>query len=88
MHPLDGLVRPIVSEKSLLRRESAGQYTFEVDLRLTKDQIAKSLSKMFDVKVASVNTLIKRHRPRRRGAHYTSACLATYGLLKLMSHQL
>nr|YP_010732103.1 ribosomal protein L23 [Massjukichlorella minus]WDY13017.1 ribosomal protein L23 [Massjukichlorella minus] len=52
---------PILTEKSV-RLIEANQYTFDVDLKLTKPQIKKLIKDIFQVDVLSVNT----HRPPRK----------------------
>ncbi len=52
---------PIFTEKSV-RLIEANQYTFDVDLKITKPQIKKLIKELFQVDVVSVNT----HRPPRK----------------------
>lgn len=52
---------PIFTEKSV-RLIEANQYTFDVDLKITKPQIKKLIKELFQVDVISVNT----HRPPRK----------------------
>ena len=52
---------PVFTEKSV-RLIADNQYTFDVDLKLTKPQIKKIITEIFKVDVISVNT----HRPPRR----------------------
>jgi large subunit ribosomal protein L23 len=54
-NPRDIIIRPIVSEKSYGLIDE-GKYTFEVDPRSNKTEIKNAIEKIFDVKVASVNT--------------------------------
>ena len=54
--PRDVIIRPIVSEKSYNLIDQ-GKYTFEVDPRANKTEIKLAIEKIFDVKVASVNTM-------------------------------
>jgi len=71
MQPFSILLKPILSEKSNSIREEAGQYSFMVRLDASKEAVGKAVTKMFDVKVASVRTLVGRTKVRRRGAHVT-----------------
>ncbi len=57
--PRDIIIAPVVSEKSYSLIDD-GKYTFVVDPRANKIEIKLAIEKIFDVKVASVNTL---HRP-------------------------
>ena len=62
--PRDVIVRPIVSEKSYTLIDQ-GKYTFEIDPRATKTEVKLAGEKIFNVKVASVNTLNKNGKTRR-----------------------
>ncbi|PKQ10242.1 MAG: 50S ribosomal protein L23 [Actinobacteria bacterium HGW-Actinobacteria-9] len=58
------IVRPIVSERSFEMIEQ-GRYTFEVDKRATKPQIAAAVTEIFGVTVTKVNTMNVSGKPRR-----------------------
>nr|YP_009367822.1 ribosomal protein L23 [Neodangemannia microcystis]ARK14777.1 ribosomal protein L23 [Neodangemannia microcystis] len=58
---IDLVKYPVVTEKSC-RLIEINQYTFDVDLRLTKPQIKKLVENLFSVNVIAVNT----HRPPRK----------------------
>jgi large subunit ribosomal protein L23 len=60
------LIRPVVSEKSYALM-SEGKYTFRVDDRAHKTQIARAVEEVFDVDVAAVRTSKVRSKPKRRG---------------------
>jgi large subunit ribosomal protein L23 len=60
------IVRPVVSEKSYALI-AEGKYTFRVDDRAHKTQIAHAIEEIFDVKVAAVRTAKVRSKPKRRG---------------------
>ena len=62
--PRDVIVRPIVSEKSYSLIDQ-GKYTFEVDPTANKTEIKLAIEKIFDVKVASVNTINRQGKTRR-----------------------
>lgn len=55
------LKKYVLTEKSCRLMET-NQYTFDVDLKLTKTEIKKLIKEMFNVDVLSVNT----HRPPRK----------------------
>ncbi|MDR0626280.1 MAG: 50S ribosomal protein L23 [Bifidobacteriaceae bacterium] len=63
-NPRDIIIKPVVSEKSYGLIDE-GKYTFIVDPRATKTEIKIAIEKIFDVKVASVNTLNRRGKTRR-----------------------
>ena len=62
----DTLVRPVITEKSMLSSE-AGKVTFMVPLFATKDEVKAAVEAIFNVKVNKVNTVrqfgkVKRFR--------------------------
>ena len=68
MRPEDIIVRPIVTEKSNSGLVE-GKYTFEVDKRATKVQIAEAVETLFNVKVLKVNTISVKGKNKRMGVH-------------------
>ena len=61
----DVILRPIVSEKSYAGLEK-NSYTFLVDPRANKTEIKEAVQKIWDVRVISVNTLVRRGKVKRR----------------------
>jgi large subunit ribosomal protein L23 len=53
---------PVITEKSYLAMFQNRQYTFDVDLRLTKPQIKQLFETLFNVNVVGINT----HCPPRQ----------------------
>ncbi len=62
------IVRPIVTEKSNDELQQ-GKYTFEVNKKATKVDIAKAVEKLFEVKVLKVNTMTVKGKSKRVGYH-------------------
>lgn len=62
------IVRPIVTEKSNDGLQE-GKYTFEVNKKTTKVEIAKAVEKLFNVKVLKVNTMTVKGKQKRVGVH-------------------
>lgn len=62
------IVRPIVTEKSNDGLQE-GKYTFEVNKKATKVEIAKAVEKLFNVKVLKVNTITVKGKQKRVGVH-------------------
>ncbi|RLE58347.1 MAG: 50S ribosomal protein L23 [Thermoprotei archaeon] len=52
------IIRPHVTEKTLMLMEQNNVLTFIVDRRASKPQIKEAVEKMLEVKVVKVNTLI------------------------------
>jgi len=61
--------RPIITEKSMLLVEKENQYTFSVDKRANKVEIAKAIEELFGVKVLKVNTMTTPRKKKRVGQH-------------------
>jgi large subunit ribosomal protein L23 len=62
------IIKPVVSEKSYALMAD-GKYTFRVDDRAHKTQIAAAVERIFGVRVAAVRTAKIRSKPKRRGLH-------------------
>ena len=69
----DIIVRPLITEKSMSSGEKC--YSFEVMKDATKPEIANAVEEMFGVKVAKVNVVNMKKKPKRMGYHtgYTKA---------------
>ena len=63
-NPRDILISPVVSEKSYGLLDE-GKYTFTVDPRSNKTEIKLAIEKIFNVEVASINTLNRQGKTRR-----------------------
>jgi large subunit ribosomal protein L23 len=62
------IIRPVISEKSYALIAD-GKYTFRVNDRAHKTQIAQAVEEIFGVTVAGVRTSKVRAKPKRRGVH-------------------
>ena len=65
-HAHEILLRPLVTEKSMLARENNNQFAFKVNPRATKLDIARAVEKAFSVKVVEVRTINVLGKKRRR----------------------
>lgn len=68
MDPRSIIIEPVVSEKSYALMAD-GKYTFRVDDRAHKTQIARAVEEVFEVSVTAVRTAKVRSKPKRRGLH-------------------
>ena len=68
MRPEEIIIKPIVTEKSNDGLQ-AGKYTFKVNKKATKVEIAKAVEKLFEVKVLKVNTISVNGKTKRVGYH-------------------
>ena len=62
------IIKPIVTERSSMDLQE-GKYTFKVNKKATKVEIAKAVEKLFGVKVLKVNTISVKGKEKRVGAH-------------------
>ena len=62
------IVKPIITERSSEDMQE-GKYTFKVNKKATKVEIAKAVEKLFEVKVLKVNTISVKGKEKRVGAH-------------------
>ena len=66
MRPEDIIVAPVVTEKSNDEIQF-GKYTFKVNKKATKVEIAKAVENLFGVKVLNVNTMMVKGKEKRVG---------------------
>ena len=62
----DIIIRPVLTEKSYDGMADK-KYAFEVAIDATKVEIKQAIEKIFDVKVASVNTMRTEGKLKRQG---------------------
>lgn len=63
------LIRPMVTEKSVINMEVDNTYVFEVGLKANKRQIRSAIETVYDVQVSDVRTLVVRGKTKRFGRH-------------------
>ena len=59
----DVILSPVITEKATMASEQ-NQVIFKVAKTATKPQIKEAVEKLFDVKVKSVNTLVRKGKTR------------------------
>ena len=59
----DTIVAPVITEKATIASEN-NQFVFRVARNATKPQIKAAIEKLFDVKVTSVNTLLRKGKTK------------------------
>ncbi len=64
IHPMDVVRRPLITEKGT-RLSGENKYAFEVSRVANKQQIKEAVEKAFNVKVAAVNVMNMKGKPRR-----------------------
>ena len=68
MEARDIIIKPVLTEKSY-DDIAMKKYTFVVDTRANKTEIAKAVEEIFGVKVKKVNTLRQIGKMKRQGYH-------------------
>jgi large subunit ribosomal protein L23 len=64
----DVIISPVITEKATLASER-NQVIFRVAKSATKPQIKEAVEKLFDVKVKSVNTLVRKGKYKSSRGH-------------------
>ena len=59
----DAIVSPVITEKATIASEN-NQFVFKVARNATKPQIKAAIEQLFDVKVTSVNTLVRKGKTK------------------------
>ena len=69
MNKYDVLLRPIVTEKGVAKKDEERTLCFEVNRAATKTDIKSAVEKLFKVKVQDVRTATFEGKIRRRGRY-------------------
>lgn len=84
MNLYDVILRPIITEKAVGKKEAERTICFQVKLDATKTDIRNAVEKLFKVKVEDVRTATFEGKLRRRGRYsgYASDWKKAYVRLK------
>ena len=63
------LVKPLMTEKSMQRKEELNAVTFQVSIDANKVEIRQAVEKVFNVKVATVRTASDEGKWKRMGKY-------------------
>ncbi len=55
-------MKPIVTEKAIMRIEANNSLTFQTSKKMTKPEIKKEVEEMFNVKVKKIRTQVKDNK--------------------------
>ena len=69
IHPREIIIAPMLTEKSLLEKETHNRYMFKVSINANKIEIRKAIEKVFSVKVVKINTIRMKGKPKRMGKY-------------------
>jgi large subunit ribosomal protein L23 len=59
--------RPVITEKTSIQKETSNQVTFEVDRKANRVEISRAVEKIFNVRVAGVQTMQVKGKVKQRG---------------------
>ncbi len=79
----DILIKPIITENSMLKMEENNTYTFKVATNSNKIQVRNAVEEIFNVKVDNVNTMNMRGKKRRLGRNEGRTASWKKALVKL-----
>jgi len=65
MEALYVIKKPLLTEKNTYAMNEQGRYSFLVDRRASKTEIKSAVESLYGVKVAGVNTQVRKGRTRR-----------------------
>lgn len=63
----DIIIRPLITEKTMIQREELNQYAFEVDKKANRIEIQRAVEQIFGVRVTTVKTMNINGKWKRRG---------------------
>jgi large subunit ribosomal protein L23 len=67
MNAYDIIVRPVITEKTTVQKDERNQISFEVSRRANRVEVKRAVEKIFNVRVAAVNTQHVKGKVKRRG---------------------
>ena len=65
----DIIIRPLVTEKTMLSQDGNNTVVFEVGKSTNKIQIKQAVEEIFNVKVDSINVVNQKPKPKRMGRY-------------------
>ena len=68
MNLYEVLIRPVITEKTMIGTDENNTVTFEVDMRANKHLVKDAVEKAFDVDVVGVNIMVMPAKTTRRGS--------------------
>lgn len=83
LQPSEIIKAPLITERLATMTEFNNIYGFKVDRRANKIQIKQAIESLWGVKVVSVNTQVRKGKPRRVGFAWTKAPTWKRALVKL-----
>jgi large subunit ribosomal protein L23 len=87
MNAFEVIRKPHLSEKATDQRENGGFYTFVVDRKAGKKDIAEAIEKIYEVKVKTIKTHIRRGKIKKRGRIHSDPKARKFAMIQLKDGQ-
>lgn len=82
-NPRDIIVRPIITEKTVMMQQNDNKVTFEVVKGSNKIEVRQAIEEIFNVKVESVNMVNVKPRKKRVGKYEGKTKAVRKAIVKL-----
>ena len=75
--------KPIVTEKATIDSNEFNRFTFEVDRRASKAQVKRAVEELYNVRVVSVATQLRKGETRRMKHGWTTSGTIKRAIVKI-----
>lgn len=82
-NPRDIIIRPIVTEKTVMMQQNTNRVTFEVAKGSNKIEVRQAIEEIFNVKVESVNMINVKPKAKRVGKYTGTTKAVRKAMVKL-----
>lgn len=82
-NPRDIIIRPIITEKTVMMQQNTNRVTFEVAKGSNKIEVRQAIEEIFNVKVESVNMVNVKPRAKRVGKYTGTTKAVRKAMVKL-----
>ncbi|QIK69790.1 50S ribosomal protein L23 [Erysipelothrix sp. HDW6C] len=82
-NPRDIIIRPIITEKTVMMQQNDNKVTFEVAKGSNKIEIRQAIEEIFNVKVEKINTVKVLPRKKRVGKYEGKTAAVHKAIVKL-----
>ncbi|CAM3506101.1 50S ribosomal protein L23 [Erysipelothrix sp. HDW6B] len=82
-NPRDIILRPIITEKTVMMQQNDNKVTFEVAKGSNKIEVRQAIEEIFNVKVESVNMINQKPRTKRVGKYEGTTKSVRKAIVKL-----
>lgn len=82
-NPRDIIIRPIITEKTVMMQQDTNRVTFEVAKGSNKIEVRQAIEEIFNVKVESVNMINVKPKTKRVGKYTGTTKAVRKAMVKL-----